>query len=100
MTERRFNGITPSPPCSIQNVGSGGAAAEKTLGGDEQAQFEKLAGRGIHAGGLPAGPAGPHVLHLVDQGISRITLNATQTGLKFFFDVTLDRRLLPDMPAL
>ena len=30
-------------------------------------------------------------LHLVDQGISPITLNATLTGLKFFFDVTLDR---------
>ena len=30
-------------------------------------------------------------LHLVDQGTSPITLNATITGLKFFFDVTLDR---------
>ena len=30
-------------------------------------------------------------LHCVDQGISPITLNATITGLKFFFDVTLDR---------
>jgi integrase/recombinase XerD len=30
-------------------------------------------------------------LHLVDQGISPITVNATLTGLKFFFDVTLDR---------
>ena len=30
-------------------------------------------------------------LHLVDRGISPITLNATITGLKFFFDVTLDR---------
>ena len=30
-------------------------------------------------------------LHLVDHGISPITLNATITGLKFFFDVTLDR---------
>src|SRR5271156_5150616 len=29
--------------------------------------------------------------HLVDQGTSPITLNATITGLKFFFDVTLDR---------
>jgi integrase/recombinase XerD len=28
-------------------------------------------------------------LHLVDRGISPITLNATITGLKFFFDVTL-----------
>jgi integrase/recombinase XerD len=27
-------------------------------------------------------------LHLVDQGVSPITLNATITGLKFFFDVT------------
>src|SRR6476660_8682476 len=33
-------------------------------------------------------------LHLVDQGISPITLNATLTGLKFLFDVTLDRREL------
>ena len=30
-------------------------------------------------------------LHLVDQAASPITLNATLTGLKFFFDVTLDR---------
>jgi site-specific recombinase XerD len=30
-------------------------------------------------------------LHLIDRGISPITLNATITGLKFFFDVTLDR---------
>jgi integrase/recombinase XerD len=28
-------------------------------------------------------------LHLVDQGVSPITLNATITGLKFFFDITL-----------
>jgi site-specific recombinase XerD len=33
-------------------------------------------------------------LHLVDRGVSPITLNATITGLKFFFDVTLDRREL------
>jgi len=30
-------------------------------------------------------------LHLVDHGTSPITLNATITGLKFFFDVTLER---------
>jgi integrase/recombinase XerD len=30
-------------------------------------------------------------LHLVDQGSSPITLNATLTGLKFLFEVTLDR---------
>lgn len=30
-------------------------------------------------------------LYLVDQGTSPITLNATITGLKFFFDVTLGR---------
>ncbi|MBB1073430.1 site-specific integrase [Rhodoferax sp. 4810] len=30
-------------------------------------------------------------LHLVDQGTSPVTLNATLTGLKFFFDITLDR---------
>ena len=30
-------------------------------------------------------------LHLVDTGTSPITLNATLSGLKFFFDVTLDR---------
>ena len=30
-------------------------------------------------------------LHLVDQGTSPVTLNATLTGLKFFFDVTLGR---------
>src|SRR4051812_3889117 len=30
-------------------------------------------------------------MHLVDQGASPITLNATISGLKFFFDVTLNR---------
>jgi len=30
-------------------------------------------------------------LHLIDEGTSPITLNATITGLKFFFDVTLGR---------
>ncbi|MBV8036479.1 site-specific integrase [Roseateles sp.] len=30
-------------------------------------------------------------LHLVDSGVSPITLNATITGLKFFFDITLSR---------
>jgi site-specific recombinase XerD len=30
-------------------------------------------------------------LHLVDRGTSPVTLNATITGLKFFFDVTFDR---------
>ncbi|MDP9919064.1 integrase [Variovorax boronicumulans] len=30
-------------------------------------------------------------MHLVDRGVSPITLNATITGLKFFFDVTLNR---------
>ena len=33
-------------------------------------------------------------MHLVDEGTSPITLNSTITGLKFFFDVTLDRRAL------
>ena len=30
-------------------------------------------------------------LHLVEGGISSITINATITGLRFFFEVTLDR---------
>ena len=30
-------------------------------------------------------------MHLVDEGASPITLNATISGLKFFFDVTLSR---------
>jgi len=30
-------------------------------------------------------------LHCVDRGVSPITLNATITGLKFFFEVTVDR---------
>jgi site-specific recombinase XerD len=30
-------------------------------------------------------------LHLVEAGVSSITLNATITGLRFFFEVTLDR---------
>jgi site-specific recombinase XerD len=33
-------------------------------------------------------------MHLVDEGSSPTTLNATISGLKFFFDVTLDRRAL------
>ena len=33
-------------------------------------------------------------LDMVDRGTSPITLNATITGLKFFFDVTLDRGAL------
>jgi integrase/recombinase XerD len=28
-------------------------------------------------------------LHLIDQGVSPITINATQSGLRFFFDITL-----------
>lgn len=30
--------------------------------------------------------------HLVDEGVSAITINATITGLRFFFEVTLDRQ--------
>jgi site-specific recombinase XerD len=30
-------------------------------------------------------------LHLVEQGVSNITINATITGLRFFFEVTMDR---------
>jgi site-specific recombinase XerD len=33
-------------------------------------------------------------MHLVDEGASPATLNGTISGLKFFFDVTLDRREL------
>jgi integrase/recombinase XerD len=36
------------------------------------------------------GPRSFHV-HLVDEGASPITLNATLSGLKFLFDVTLSR---------
>ena len=32
--------------------------------------------------------------HLVDHGISPVSLNAAIGGLKFFFDITLDRREL------
>ena len=40
-------------------------------------------------------------LHMVDRGTSPVTLNATITGLKFFFDVTLDRgELLSKMPPV
>jgi integrase/recombinase XerD len=35
-------------------------------------------------------------LHLIDLGTSPSTLNATLTGLKFFFEVTLDRGELMD----
>jgi len=43
-------------------------------------------------------------LHLVDTGTSPITLNATLTGLKFFFDITLGRgelmaRMQPVKPS-
>jgi integrase/recombinase XerD len=30
-------------------------------------------------------------LHLVDKGVSPITINAMQSGLRFFFDITLKR---------
>ena len=30
-------------------------------------------------------------MHLVEQGVSSTTINATITGLRFFFEVTLDR---------
>lgn len=33
-------------------------------------------------------------LHLVDSGVSPITLNATLSGLRFFFDITLEQREL------
>jgi len=40
-------------------------------------------------------------LHLVDQGISPITLNATITGLKFFCEITLDHpELMARMQAV
>ena len=40
-------------------------------------------------------------LHLVDAGTSPITLNATLSGLKFFFDVTLDQgHLLAKMQSV
>jgi len=40
-------------------------------------------------------------LHLVDTGTSPITLNATLSGLKFFFDVTLDQaHLLAKMQSV
>ena len=35
-------------------------------------------------------------LHLVEQGTSSTTLNATITGLKFFFEVTVDRPIDDD----
>jgi site-specific recombinase XerD len=38
-------------------------------------------------------------LHLVDDGTSPITLNATISGLKFFFDITLNHpELMAKMP--
>ena len=30
-------------------------------------------------------------LHMIDEGVSAITINTTITGLRFFFDLTLDR---------
>ena len=30
-------------------------------------------------------------LHMVDQGVSPISINSTQSGLRFFFEITLDR---------
>ncbi len=40
-------------------------------------------------------------LHLVDQGVSAITINATLTGLKFFFETTLKRaELMARMSAV
>ena len=40
-------------------------------------------------------------LHLVDHGTSPVSLNAAITGLKFFFDVTLDQgELMAKMQAV
>jgi len=36
-------------------------------------------------------------LHLVDKGVSPISINAIQTGLRFFFDITLNR---PEVMAM
>ncbi len=38
-------------------------------------------------------------VHLVDEGASPITLNATISGLKFFFDVTLEPRRVDGQDA-
>ena len=38
-------------------------------------------------------------LHLVDHGISPVSLNAAITGLKFFFEVTLDQRRIDGQDA-
>ena len=38
-------------------------------------------------------------LHLVDKGISPISINAMQTGLRFFFDITLNRPQVMDKIA-
>ena len=35
-------------------------------------------------------------LHLVDKGVSPISINAMQTGLRFFFDITLNRPQVMD----
>ena len=79
-------------------------AASTDAGGYAAAQARTPHAGGLRAcsseaGRLPASTAGychdrgsAHFqLHLVDQGTSQITLNATITGLKFFFDVALDR---------
>ena len=39
-------------------------------------------------------------LHCVDRAVSPITLNATITGLKFFFEVTLDRAAMAHPHAI
>ncbi|HYE35650.1 site-specific integrase, partial [Methylocaldum sp.] len=47
--------------------------------------------RGRSPDGAEAEDLRRYQLHLVEQGVSSTTLNATLTGLRFFFDMTLDR---------
>jgi site-specific recombinase XerD len=52
-------------------------------------QFASFLGRSPDTAGVE--DLRRYQLHLVDQGISAVSLNAAITGLKFFFEVTLDR---------
>ena len=55
-------------------------------------QFASFLGRSPDTAGVE--DLRRYQLHLVDQGVSPISLNAAITGLKFFFEVTLDQREL------
>ena len=70
--------------------------ALRKLSEKTQIQYVRAVKRFTRFFGQSPDLAGPEDLrrfqkHLVDEGVSATTINATITGLRFFFEVTLDR---------